>query len=82
MTAMSVFVISNSIRFYREKKGLTQSELASLLGVSKNAISSYECGDYNPTLNHAVQLCVLLDVDFCKLFQVYDSERYLFRVCI
>ena len=74
---MSVFIRSNYISFFRVKKGLTQSELASLLGVSKNTISSYEIGVFNPSLNHAVQLCVILDVDFCKLFDVYDSDRGL-----
>lgn len=49
--------IFNKISFYRKKCGLTQSELAGLIGVSKNAISAYETNQYNPSLVSAFELC-------------------------
>lgn len=71
---MSVKVDWCNIAYYRKLKGYTQSDLADLLLVSKNTIISYECGDFLPTLEHAVNLCVILDVDFCKLFSIVDVK--------
>lgn len=36
--------IGDKIRFYRKKSGLTQSQLAELIGVSSQAISKWETG--------------------------------------
>lgn len=37
------------IKFLREKKKLTQAELAEIVGVSTTSISMYELGERNPT---------------------------------
>lgn len=58
----------NFIRRYRIAAGLTQSELAAAIGVSKNAVSSFERGQYYPSARHAALLCDVLDVSFEELF--------------
>lgn len=43
-------------------------ELAKIVGVSRNTISSIETGQFNPTAKLALILCVALDTTFEKLF--------------
>ena len=43
-------------------------ELAKIVGVSRNTISSIETGQFNPTAKLALILCVALDTSFEKLF--------------
>ena len=62
------FHFCNRIRSYREALGLTQSELASKVGVSKNAISSFERKEYFPSAMTALYLCVALGCSFEDLF--------------
>lgn len=39
-----------AIRLYREKDGLTQKQLAALLGVSQAAVAMWENGDRKPDI--------------------------------
>lgn len=41
--------IGDRIREKREKKGLTQVELAEALGITKQAVNSWEKGTQNPS---------------------------------
>lgn len=50
----------------REK--LSQAQLAKLVGVSRNTISSIETGQFNPTAKLALVLCIALDKKFEELF--------------
>ena len=61
-------MITNSIRRYRIIAGLTQSELAELCSVSKNAICDYETGLYDPRLDVAFRLAEVLNTSVDELF--------------
>ena len=50
------------------KKGLSQQQLADLVGVSRNTVSSIETGQFNPTAKLARILCIALDKSFEELF--------------
>ena len=50
---------ANKIREYRERKFLTQDELAALLGVSKTTITRWETGKFQPTMQIKKKLCQL-----------------------
>ena len=52
----------------RAKKNLSQQDLADLVGVSRNTISSLETGQYEPTAKLAYILCIALDLKFEELF--------------
>ncbi len=52
----------------RQAKKLSQAQLAELVGVSRNTISSIETGQFNPTAKLALVLCIALDVKFEDLF--------------
>ncbi len=60
--------LKNNVAEVRKKKGLSQAELAKLVGVSRNTISSIETGQYEPTAKLALLLCVALDMKFEELF--------------
>ena len=52
----------------RQDKGLSQAQLANLVGVSRNTISSIETGQFNPTAKLALILCIALEKKFEELF--------------
>lgn len=62
----------NNIRVFRECMGYTQSDLASLIGTSRNSISSMENQEYQPTAYTAYKLCRCLGVTFEQLFYWED----------
>ena len=47
---------------------LSQKQLADIVGVSRNTISSIETGQFNPTAKLALVLCIALDKKFEDLF--------------
>ena len=61
-------VLRNNLKAVRMEKGLSQGQLAQMVGVSRNTISSIETGQFNPTAKLALVLCIALDVKFEELF--------------
>ena len=61
-------VLKNRLKECRTKAGLSQAQLAQLVGVSRNTISSIETGQFNPTAKLALILCIALDERFEDLF--------------
>lgn len=61
-------ILRNRLKAARSEKQLSQSELARLVGVSRNTISSIETGQFNPTARLALLLCIALDKKFEELF--------------
>ena len=60
--------LKNNLKEIRKEKGLSQSNLAELVGVSRNTISSIEIGQFNPTAKLALILCIALDKKFEEIF--------------
>jgi len=61
-------VLKNRLKVARAEKDLSQSNLAELVGVSRQTISSIETGQFCPTAKLALILCVALDKTFENLF--------------
>lgn len=61
-------VLKNRLKEVRAEQGLSQSQLAALVGVSRNTISSIETGQFRPTAKLALILCIALDKKFEELF--------------
>lgn len=61
-------VLKNHLKTARAEHKLSQAELAKLVGVSRNTISSIETGQFNPTAKLALILCIALDKKFEELF--------------
>ena len=61
-------ILKNHLREARTEKKLSQSQLAEMVGVSRNTISSIETGQFSPTAKLALILCIALDKKFEDLF--------------
>ena len=60
--------LKNNLKEARAEKKLSQTQLAELIGVSRNTISSIETGQFNPTAKLALILCIALDKKFEERF--------------
>lgn len=60
--------LKNNLKIARAEKKLSQTDLAQMVGVSRNTISSIETGQFNPTAKLALILCIVLDKKFEDLF--------------
>ena len=65
-------ILKNRLKTVRTQKNLSQSQLAELVGVSRNTISSIETGQFNPTAKLALILCIALDKKFEEPFYFED----------
>ena len=61
-------VIRDNLLKRSEKLGLSQTDLAEMVGVSRNTISSIETGQFCPTAKLALILCIALDKKFEDVF--------------
>ncbi len=61
-------ILHNRLKEARTEKGMSQSDLAQTVGVSRNTISSIETGQFNPTAKLALILFIALDKKFEELF--------------
>ena len=61
-------ILLNNLKAARSEKKLSQGELAAMVGVSRQTISSIETGQFNPTAKLALLLCIALDKKFEELF--------------
>ena len=61
-------VLKNNVKKTRVEKGLSQQELADMVGVSRNTISSIETGQFSPTAKLALVICIALEKKVEELF--------------
>ena len=61
-------VLKNRLKEYRRELDLSQDELAKMVGVSRNTISSIETGQFCPTAKLALVICIALDKKFEDIF--------------
>lgn len=61
----------NRLRELREKKLLTQEDLAAQVGVSRQTIISLEKGKYNPSITLAYRLA--------RIFQLHIEDVFIFE---
>ena len=60
--------LAQMIAYYREKRGLTQRELADKAGVSPGAIGQYETGRTKPRIETLFRIATALEVTVSELF--------------
>ncbi|ADL53359.1 helix-turn-helix transcriptional regulator [Clostridium cellulovorans] len=61
-------ILKNRLKVARAEKNISQGELARMVGVSRQTISSIETGHFNPTAKLALIFCIALDKKFEDLF--------------
>jgi putative transcriptional regulator len=60
----------NEIKNLRQKKNVTQEELAAAVGVSRQTIVAIEKGNYTPSLMLAMQLAKFFKISVGELFYI------------
>jgi transcriptional regulator with XRE-family HTH domain len=63
---------SDKLSYLRNKRGLSQTELAKLSNISQQSISHFETGRGVPSRNNAIQLAKVLGV---KVDDLMKDER-------
>ena len=61
-------MINEKLRKARIEKGLSQTKLAKLIGVSRQTINMIENNDYNPTILLCLKICKILGKTLDELF--------------
>ncbi|ANH38595.1 hypothetical protein I601_2170 [Nocardioides dokdonensis FR1436] len=59
----------NHLRTARERAGLSQSECASALGVSRQTVISIEKGHFDPRLSLAFRISRLFEIPLDEMFE-------------
>ena len=57
-------ILKNKLKEVRAERKISQQELADIVGVSRNTISSLETDQYEPTAKLALVLAIALDMKF------------------
>lgn len=63
--------MKNSLRARREASGLTQADLAEVVGVSRQTINSIERERYDPSLELAFKIAAYFD---CRIETLFDPD--------
>lgn len=61
-------ILRNHLKEIRKEKGLSQTELAEMVGVSRNTVSSIETGQFSPTAKLALIICIAVEKKFEEIF--------------
>ncbi|MBA7521086.1 hypothetical protein ES705_13188 [subsurface metagenome] len=72
-------MVINPIKKRREKKGLTQVDLALMVGISQMYISHFETGGLTPSKSHIKKISKILGISpetlNKELHQFYEARR-------
>lgn len=63
----------NNVKDHRNRIGINQQELGSLVGVSRQTISLIERGDYHPSIVICLKLSKVFGVSVEEIFQ-YEGD--------
>jgi putative transcriptional regulator len=74
MTRFSVEISGEGVASHRRGHGLTQAQLAVLVGVTRQTIAEIEGGNYNPSTALALRLAMLLDTRVEDLFRLPGAD--------
>ena len=64
----------NRLKEYRSSKGINQTELGKLAGVSRQTISLIERGDYSPSVTLALKSARIFQVSVEDIFMYEEDE--------
>ena len=63
-------ILKNNLKAKRNEKGISQEELANIVGTTRQTIISIERNQFNPSAKLAMLLCLALDEKFENLFYI------------
>jgi putative transcriptional regulator len=64
----------NRVRMHRAGAGLTQAQLATAVGVSRQTVNAMEAGDYAPSVYLALRVADALSTTVEELFAVRSAD--------
>lgn len=67
--------MKNRIEEIRKEKGVNQEELAKIMGVSRQTISSLENGRYNPSILLAYKIAKYFDMSIEEVFIFEEGDK-------
>ena len=65
----------NNLSELRKEKGINQTDLGRMVGVSRQTISLIERGDYNPSVMVALSLSKVFDVSVEDIFTLEEDDE-------
>jgi putative transcriptional regulator len=60
----------NRVKLARVEKGLTQAQLAELVGITRQTIGLIEAGKYNPTIKLCLRIAQVTEKSLDQLFWI------------
>ena len=66
-------MVSDRIRLLRERRGLTQSELAKQLGITRSSVNAWEQGISVPSTQYIVELAAIFNISTDYLLGVEST---------
>ena len=63
------------LKLARMKKGLSQKEFASIIGVHPALVSQYEHKHRRPSIETAKKIASVLEIHWADLFEDYDDKH-------
>lgn len=60
---------ADRLKFYRKEKGITQEELAEMIGLSRQSVAKWESGQSYPDINNLVHLSNIFGISIDELIQ-------------
>lgn len=66
--------MKNRIEEIRKERGIRQEELAKMLGVSRQTVSSLETGRYNPSISLAFKVARCFGMTIEEVF-IYEEDE-------
>ncbi len=67
--------MKNRIEEIRKERGIRQEELAKMLGVSRQTVSSLETGRYNPSIALAFKVARCFEMSIEEIFIYEDNAE-------
>ena len=67
--------IANRLTKFRKEKGLSQEALAETLGISRQAVSKWECGESSPDTDNLIALSKLYGISIDELLGTNANEE-------
>ena len=62
------------LKFYREEKGLSQSQLAKKSGVDLRVIQAYECGSRDINMANVITVLQLAEALECDVYEIINPR--------
>ena len=78
MNKNTLKIFGNTIRFYRNKLGITQEKLAEECGFHRTYIGQIERGERNPSLRNIEIISKSFNISLSELFKTFENIKSTF----